>query len=70
MPAVFDYIEVFYNRQRLHSHNGQLSPDVFTTELVSSVKARVLPASTVYTDDWRSYNLGQHGYKQVVSQFD
>jgi putative transposase len=27
--AVFDYIEVFYNRRRLHSHNGQLSPEVF-----------------------------------------
>ena len=24
--AVFDYIEVFYNRQRLHSTNGQRSP--------------------------------------------
>lgn len=24
--AVFDYIEVFYNRRRLHSHNGYCSP--------------------------------------------
>lgn len=24
--AIFDYIEVFYNRQRLHSANGYLSP--------------------------------------------
>jgi transposase InsO family protein len=24
--AIFEYIEVFYNRQRLHSSNGYLSP--------------------------------------------
>jgi transposase InsO family protein len=27
--AVFDYIEVFYNRQRRHSSNGYLAPLVF-----------------------------------------
>ena len=27
--SIFDYIEVFYNRQRLHSHNGYLSPVAF-----------------------------------------
>jgi transposase InsO family protein len=27
--AVFDYIEVWYNRQRLHSSLGYLSPAVF-----------------------------------------
>ncbi len=27
--AVFDYIEVFYNRRRLHSSNGHLSPAEF-----------------------------------------
>ena len=26
---IFEYIEVFYNRQRLHSHNGYLSPTEF-----------------------------------------
>lgn len=29
---VFDYIEVFYNRIRRHSHLGQLSPHVFEKE--------------------------------------
>ncbi|MDO8878264.1 IS3 family transposase, partial [Nitrosomonas sp.] len=24
--AVFEYIEVFYNRERLHSANGYISP--------------------------------------------
>jgi len=24
--AIFEYIEVFYNRQRLHSTNGYMSP--------------------------------------------
>ena len=24
--SIFEYIEVFYNRQRLHSSNGYLSP--------------------------------------------
>jgi transposase InsO family protein len=27
--SIFDYIEVFYNRQRLHSSNGYLSPVAF-----------------------------------------
>jgi putative transposase len=27
--ALFDYIEVFYNRQRRHSALGYLSPDAF-----------------------------------------
>jgi transposase InsO family protein len=27
--AIFEYIEVFYNRQRLHSHLGYTSPDGF-----------------------------------------
>ena len=26
---VFDYIEVFYNRQRRHSHLGGVSPEAF-----------------------------------------
>jgi putative transposase len=30
--ALFDYIEVFYNRQRLHSTLGQRSPDQFERE--------------------------------------
>ncbi len=25
-PAIFEYIEVFYNRQRKHSSNGYLAP--------------------------------------------
>ena len=29
--SIFDYIEVFYNRQRLHSSNGYLSPVAFET---------------------------------------
>ncbi len=42
---------------------AKVIPNVGATELVSNVKARVLPASTVYTDEWRSYNaLGQQGY--------
>ncbi|MSP27158.1 MAG: hypothetical protein EXR80_01565 [Methylococcales bacterium] len=30
---MFDYIEVFYNRQRLHSNNGYLSPVEFEKQL-------------------------------------
>jgi putative transposase len=26
---IFDYIEVFYNRTRRHSHLGQVSPEAF-----------------------------------------
>jgi putative transposase len=31
--SLFDYIEVFYNRQRLHSSNGYLSPVEFENQL-------------------------------------
>ena len=31
--SIFDYIEVFYNRQRLHSSNGYLSPVDFEKQL-------------------------------------
>jgi transposase InsO family protein len=27
--AIFDYIEVFYNRERIHQANGYLSPMAF-----------------------------------------
>ena len=32
---VFDYIEVYYNRQRLHSRLGYLSPECFEAEMVA-----------------------------------
>lgn len=32
---VFDYIEVYYNRQRLHSTLGYLSPDEFELVVVA-----------------------------------
>jgi transposase InsO family protein len=38
--AIFDYIEVFYNRQRLHSANDYLSP-VGYEEVKQSVKKGV-----------------------------
>ena len=31
--SVFEYIEVFYNRQRLHSKNGYVSPAGFESRL-------------------------------------
>ncbi|MBK7365020.1 MAG: IS3 family transposase [Nitrosomonas sp.] len=31
--AVFEYIEVFYNRERLHSANGYISPVDFELQL-------------------------------------
>ena len=36
--AIFEYIEVFYNRQRRHSYLGYLSPVEFE-ELASSAEA-------------------------------
>lgn len=33
--AVFEYIEVFYNRKRRHSHNGGLSPDKFENACIN-----------------------------------
>jgi putative transposase len=32
--AVFDYIEVFYNRQRLHASLGYVSPEQFVASRV------------------------------------
>ena len=29
MNVIFDYIEIFYNNKRIHSHLGYLSPNVF-----------------------------------------
>lgn len=34
---VFDYIEVFYNRARRHQHLGNISPDVYETQMANSV---------------------------------
>jgi transposase InsO family protein len=36
--AIFDFIEVFYNRRRRHSTNGQLSPMVFEQRYWSTVR--------------------------------
>jgi transposase InsO family protein len=33
LKTEFDYVEVFYNRQRLHSNNGYLSPVKFERRL-------------------------------------
>ena len=35
--AIFDYIEVFYNRQRKHSTNGYLAPLVYEQKLAKAV---------------------------------
>jgi len=32
--AVFEYIEIFYNKKRLHSHNNYLSPDDFEEKML------------------------------------
>ncbi len=38
-------------------------PDVGTLSLMPHVETRVLPSSTVYTDEWRAYDgLGKKGY--------
>jgi transposase InsO family protein len=34
---VFEYIEVYYNRKRLHSKLGYVSPEVFEAKLVMIV---------------------------------
>ncbi|MFA0814036.1 IS3 family transposase, partial [Microbulbifer epialgicus] len=33
--TVFEYIEIDYNRNRLHSANGYLSPEAFEEQLVA-----------------------------------
>lgn len=33
---LFDYIEMFYNRQRLHSHLGHVSPDEYEQQYLSA----------------------------------
>lgn len=35
--AIFEYIEVFYNRQRLHSSNNYMSPVDFENQLLQNV---------------------------------
>ena len=29
MNNIFDYVQIFYNNQRIHSHLGYLSPNAF-----------------------------------------
>ncbi|MFX4233601.1 IS3 family transposase [Aliarcobacter butzleri] len=31
---IFEYIEIFYNRQRLHSSNGYISPTEFEDKML------------------------------------
>ncbi len=37
--AIFDYIEIFYNRQRRHSYLGYMSPEQFEQEQVVEIRA-------------------------------
>ncbi len=37
--AVFEYIEVFYNRQRMHGANNNLSPAQFEEKMLLEVTA-------------------------------
>lgn len=32
---LFDYIEMFYNRKRLHSHIGHVSPDEYENQFLT-----------------------------------
>lgn len=42
--AIFEYIEVFYNRQRLHSSIGYLSPAQYEESLITSSMEEVIAA--------------------------
>jgi putative transposase len=37
--SIFEYIEVFYNRQRMHSTNNYLSPVEFENKMLQDVTA-------------------------------
>ncbi|KPU46217.1 integrase core domain protein [Oxobacter pfennigii] len=37
--AVFEYIEIFYNRQRIHASNGYLTPDEYYINSLKNAKA-------------------------------
>ena len=43
--AVFDYIETFFNRERLHSSLGYRSPEAFEAEALAAAKAAPTPAA-------------------------
>ena len=38
---IFEYIEIFYNRQRLHSSLGYLSPDEYRIKMKEEFNSRV-----------------------------
>ena len=53
--AVFEYIEVFYNRQRCHSANGYLAPLAYEQALKTN---EILVRKSVDTSD-----VEQHGFQ-------
>jgi transposase len=45
---------------------AQVVPDVWEQDLMPHVRKRVLPASTVYTDNWKAYHsMGKAGYEHT-----
>ncbi len=43
--AVFDYVETFFNRERLHSSLGYRSPEAFEAKALAAAKAAPTPAA-------------------------
>lgn len=37
--AVFEYVEIFYNRQRIHASNGYITPEQYYNNAKKELKA-------------------------------
>ena len=50
--SIFDYIEVFYNRQRIHGTLGYLSPDHFEQQFLARHDATSVTAGSAASGEW------------------
>ena len=50
--SIFDYIEVFYNRQRIHSALGYLSPEHFEQQFLARHDSTTATAGSAASGEW------------------
>ncbi len=65
--AVFEYVEVYYNRHRLHSAQGYMSPEQFEAKESSVVPVSVIRREDRSLTDSRGLTASPNRYQHLVS---